>query len=645
MAGWHIKIITSLLIAIIAVHPLGIYGYNDISLHEDPEAAGVEIDVSLLLYYALLFKAILYPDDYNLTLLLQLYGDMYIPSDLAYILSRLNELIVELDQDVNETRFHIDHALDYISFKAFKEALEELYDARVSLAHANITYQDLLDAVDEFLRSYAKYKVVDTRFTEAREELRSLSQEIERLLEQLLNQIESLEEESEKGYQLYYEGKEETFLTLYLNSSEAWVGSYIEVYGALYTANMTLPNRVIWLNIMDMRIKTVTSDSGEYSFLIKIPYIYRERITLTAYYTPIESDEKLYAPAINQTSLRLLYIETKVSIEVDEEAYPGLRLNMTIHLTPPVGNASRRVSIYIDDGFMGRFPVREKLSTSFTLPPNMSIGRHIVRVDVEPYREYSPAKTYKVFTVTYMKIDFEMDVSPKVVIYPLNKPKVFGRVFIPPNKPFVDRLVHVYVGDEVYETFTSGTGYFSISIDPPFTLISFTVKASINPGEPWYPTASKVIQVYTVNLYLLLCISLLLLASIYVSSRLIGGRPREEAGEPPRRERRVRLVEDIVIPTLISRRPKPSVERDPVTDMYYSAVDMVSGRIGSPRIDETLREYYRRASEVLGDAREAFWRLTLLAERSLYSDYKPTKDDAELAKKYYEEVRMLLHEE
>ena len=638
------KLFTFIILAMVLIQPLTVYAYSNIPLHEDPEAVGVEVDASLLFYYALLFKAILYPEDYNLTSLIELYRDMYVPSDLEYILSRMNELIISLDKDVNETRFHIGHAMDYINFKAFKEALEELYEARVSLAHANITYQDLLEAIDELLRAFSKYKVVDGRFTEARDELRNLSQEIEALLKLLLTQIESLEEESEHGYQLYYEGKEETFLTIYVNSSEAWVGSVIQVYGRLYTRNTSLSYRVIRLHVGGVEYTTVSNASGDYSFDVRLPYVYRDSVLVTVYYIPSERDVEVYAPAINKTVVKLLYIRTSVSIEVDEKAYPGLPLNITISLSPSAVNMSRRVSIYIDDVFMGRFPVRDRFSTSFTLPPDTVIGRHIIGVDVEAYKEYAPAKTYRFFTVTYMDIDFEIDVSPKVVIYPIVKPTIHGRAVVPPDKPFADRLVQIYVDSTVYEAYTSGIGYFSISIDPPFTIVSFTVRATIHPGEAWYPKVTKVVQVYTVNLYLLLLIGLLLLGSIYVLNRVLGRRPVETVEEAPRRERRVRIVEDVVIPTLISRRPKPPVERDPVVNIYYSAVKIVSDKVGSPSYDETLREYFRRASPALGDARDAFWRLTLMAEKFLYSGYKSTEEDVSLARSYYEEVRRILHE-
>jgi|Deesub1362A_J573_1020465.scaffolds.fasta_scaffold00008_122 hypothetical protein len=639
------KLFTFIILGMVLIQPLAVYAYRDIPLHEDPEAAGVEIDASLLFYYALLFKAILYPEDYNLTSLIELYRDMYIPPDLEYILTRMNELILSLDKDINETRFHIDHALDYINFKAFKEALEELYEARISLAHANITYQDLLEAIDELLRAFSKYRVADGRFTEGRDELRNLSREIEDLLMRLLMQIESMEEESEHGYKVYYEGKEETFLSIYVNSSEAWVGSYIDVYGRLYTRNSSLSNRVVRLYVAGVGYTTVTNANGDYSFSIRLPYVYRDSISITVYYIPIDVDKEFYAPAINKTVVQLLYVKTSVSIEVDEKAYPGLPLNVTISISPSPENVSRRVSIYIDDVFMGRFPVRDSFSTSFTLPSDMVIGRHIIGVDVEAYKEYAPAKAYMFFTVTYMDIDFEIDVSPKVVIYPIVKPTVHGRAVIPPDEPYADRLVQIYVDSTVYEAYTNGIGYFSISIDPPFTIVSFTVRATIHPGEPWYPKVTRVIQIYTVNLYLLLLIGLLLTASIYVLGRVLGGRPPEAVEEAPRRERRVRIVEDIVIPTLISRRPRPPVERDPVVDIYYSAVNIVSDKVGPPRYDETLREYFRRASSELGDAGDAFWRLTLLAERFLYSGYESTEEDVSLARSYYEELRRVLYEE
>lgn len=647
MASMCMKVFSLIILGMVLMQPLPVYVYSEIPLHEDPGAVGVEVDASLLFYYALLFKAILYPEGYNLTSLMELHRDMYIPSDLEYILSRVNELILSLDRDINETRFHIGRAVDYISFKAFEEALDELYEARVSLTHANITYRYLLEAIDELLRAFPKYGVVGGRFTEARDELRTLLEEIEGLLRQILMERESLEEEGERGYQLYYEGKEETFLDIYLDSSEAWVGSVIKVYGRLYTRNISLSHRVIRLHVEGVEYTTVSDASGDYSFDVTLPYVYRGGVLVTVYYIPGGEDVEVYAPAINKTLVKLLYIKTGLSIEVDEEAYPGLPLNVTISLSPPTENVSRWVSIYIDDFFMGRFPVRGSLSTSFTLSPDTVIGRHIISVDVEAYREYSPAKAYRFFMVTYMDIDFEMDVSPKVVVYPIIKPVVYGRAVVPPGKPSADNLVEVRVDSLVYEVYTDGLGYFSISIDPPFTIVSFTVRATLYPGEPWYPKVSRVVQVYTVNLYLLLLLATALFISVSILVRLMGGRGGGGVEEQPRRGRRIQPAEDVVIPVLklMRSRPRPRGGGDPVLDMYYSAVGILSSKVGPPRYNETLREYFRRVWDVLGGARDAFWGLTLMAERVLYSEYRASEEDIGLARSYYGEVRRELYGE
>ena len=645
MVAMGLKLISLILVSLILIQPsLYIpYVYGAVSLHEDPEAAGVEVDASLLLYYSLLLKGILYPEKYNLTSLMELYRDMSVPSDLSYILTRLNELILNLNGEINETRLHIDNAVNFIKYKAFKRALEELYDAKYSLSHANLTYQNLLQSIGELHRSLGKYHVADTRILAIRKEMSSLLSEIDSLLENLFNHVDKLREKAELGYEMYYEGKERTFLSIYVNSSEVWVGRSIEVNGRLYTENVSLSNRTIYIDVMGRRYSLETDLDGYYNITIVVPYVYVDGLFVRVFYIPIGPDLGNYTPANNETWVKLIYISTKASLNVDEYSYPGLPLNISISVSPSVPKLYRNVSVYMDDVLIGRYKVDDKgLSISYPLPSDISIGQHIISVYVEAYREYSPVKLHKASIVTYVGIKFRVAIYPNPVLYPLSKIVIHGCAIDMFGHPISHEAVKIYMGEESLDTYTDGLGNFSIEANPPFSLVSASIRIVLSPSKPWYTISMRIVTLYVINLYLILLIVLCLGVAVYLLDR----RLRRRLVKPPIKEvRRVRpkVVEDVVLPILKVRRVRGERYVNSVLDMYYSAVDIFSRFVEPPRRDETLREYFDRIDRILGEAREAFWSLTLLAEYTLYSGRGVDEKAVDEARRYYDLVRRFFH--
>ena len=179
----------------------------DIKLHEDPNRARMDVDpLFLLQLYIMVFEAIIDPGRYNLTELIRLSETMDVPDDLMFILNRLNSLISRLDDEINRTRYHIEEARIYINYKNYDLALEEVYRARYWLAHANITLNEIIIAVNELFRMVGRYGRIDERVRMAMGELKELQEQIEDLLLFLLNLLEEIATEAELGLELYYNG-------------------------------------------------------------------------------------------------------------------------------------------------------------------------------------------------------------------------------------------------------------------------------------------------------------------------------------------------------------------------------------------------------------------------------------------------------
>jgi hypothetical protein len=613
-------------------------------LHEDPGLVGSEVDpYFILLYYDLLIKGLLSPDEYNLTSLIELFSQISVPPDIAYLLSRLNELILGLDGELNNTRFHIDHARRYVDFKIFDKALDELYLARYWLVHANLTYLDLIDAVDELVRILPRYGLVSDKFYEIRGEISELLGELDSLLLYLLSLIEEVYMVAEEGYIEYYVGKNVTYISIFLNVSEAWVGDFIRVSGRLYTKNYSLPGRLVYIVVGDGVYSTYTGDDGWYDIVVRIPYIYVDSIGVKVFYVPGGDDTDFYTPAYNESRLDLLYFKTSAILDVDKVSYPGREFSFRLSVFPWFEGLERNVSIFIDNVLVGRYLISTPYTSfSYFIPFNMSIGQHVLNVFIEGYMEYSPLMVYSIFRVSYIDIDIYMNVTPTIILYPIDSISVDGRIVDMFGSPLSHELVKISVDGSVVEMYTDVDGYFNASFSSPPTLFGGAVKIVVYPSEPWYREVSRSISITVINIFFISLSLAAILGIIILLSRWFG---RPEYVEGVSRPRRLVVPSRVVELERVARaRRVPRRVDGGVVGIYRSIVELLSRYFEPPGRYETLREYYYRIRDRLGDLSSDFWRLTLLAEYELYSGKVVSGEEFSEANRIYISFREWYYE-
>lgn len=158
------------------------------------------------------------------------------------------------------------------------------------------------------------------------------------------------------------------------------------------------------------------------------------------------------------------------------------------------------------------------------------------------------------------------------------------------------------------------------------------------PQEPWHAPLNmtyRVLMVNVVNCSAL--VAVLLFLGVYLPSKL-----RKRLGIYPRRIARpaIASAQPGLIPAytekitiLTSTQESDEASREPRNRIFYwyrLVMRLLQGITKvSLRPQQTLREFARDSSRVLGPMAKYFIELTRIVERLLYSRYQPTEADAE----------------
>ena len=611
-----------------------------VNLHEFPPHTKEDFDpYFLILFYLKTINESVYLGKYEFSPLINQLTFMSIPPDLKFVVYRINEKIVNLNMQIKNAKYYVEQAEFYIHYRMYENALKEVGKARYWLASANITVNELIDAFTQLSPFLRKYSEFNEKVREVIEHLKLLFERINELINYLTHQINEIEEVAKEILDLWNGGGFiDTYLTIYSNVSEVWVGGELTIYGRLYSYIESLVNKTVFVVVNEKKYIVFTDYKGRYHVDVEIPFVYRDSLTVYVFYVPDGDDAEIYIPSFNKTTLKLLFYRTDVDLSVDYISYPGLTLNISLDLSPWEDGLTRNVSLFFDNRLVGTYTVNSsRFTISYYLPPNTSIGVHTVGVYVSPYREYSPSSAISITRIRYQNVFIRLDISPDIPIYPLSQLNIGGYVVDELNRSIGNTSIAVYIGDEVYNVSTDMDGRFNLTVDPPFTPLYLNIRLTIDPKEPWYAASTSSYTIIVLNLYVIGIFAILTVILGYVTVKLIKRRrepisiPMEEPSKPIQSE----PGEATLMPIIRKYR-----EFGGEIYRYYSgAVDLLSPVVGAPKEFETLREYYFRIQKSLNGVSESLWRLTLLAEYELYSGRPVTMDKVREARKLYEMIK------
>jgi hypothetical protein len=533
------------------------------------------------------------------------------PGDLAYALSRFHQLVLEEGELLNSSRTLLDLARRAAERGDLDAAKSMLGEALRALAKANATRYGLEEAAREIER---RLRASATPVAVAVAELiRAHAGEARDVNASIFN-------------------LEGTAVTVEA-PSEAWVGSMIEVSGLLVTSSgEPLPSRKVTVVVDGAQAGSeLTDEIGHYSIAVKVPFVYRDRLSVVALYLPEGVDAQKYrASASDPVYVKLLFTRPSLSVSLNpREALPGSEVKVRIdsnvsgiRVTIAAFGLARSLTL---NEFEGELVLK--------VPESAVDGLYKVVARSTPNGTIGPGEAVAELVVSRIALKVEKVEVPTLSLAPLPFPL---RVCVSsPNVTLPGRYkVEAALLGARAEAEASGE-CVGLALAPP--LLSPTgparLEVTVTPLDPRFKPASTSAEVRLLNLLLLAFSAALLVPAAF---RLRRGFEREEEVPPPKPVEAAQ-PEPEAEPVAYSESLKPE---DPAILEYVlavRAVEKASGVLLKP--SHTISEYLEAVKGGLGPALDPFERLSRLAEARLYAGVEV---DPELARTLRGELEKLL---
>jgi hypothetical protein len=533
------------------------------------------------------------------------------PGDLAYVLSRFHQLVLEESGLLNSSRALLDLARRAAERGDLGAAKSVLGEALRALAKANATRYGLEEAAREIERRLgARATLVAAAVAEL---IRAHASEALDVNASLYN-------------------LEGTVITIEA-PGEAWVGSAIEVSGLLVaSAGEPLPARRVTVLVDGSPAgSAVTDESGRYRLAVKVPLAYKERLSVAALYLPEGEDARRYRPsASDPVYVKLLFTRPSLSISASpREVLPGGAVK--VRVSSNVSGIRVTVAAF---GF-ARSLTLSGLEGEITLkvPESAVDGLYKVVARSEPNGTVGPAEAAAELVVSRIALEVEKVEVPVLALAPL--PLHLKVCVSSPNGTLPGRYrVEAALLGARYEVEASGE-CAELVLTPP--LLSPTgparLKVIVTPLDPRFKPASSSAEVRLLNLPLLALSAALLVPA---ALRLRRGFGREVEAPPPKPVEAAQ-PEPEAKPVPYSESLRPA---DPAILEYVLAVRAVEKATGVLlRPSHTISEYLEAVKGKLGPALNHFKYLSKLAEARLYAG---AEVDPKLARALRVELEKLL---
>ncbi len=436
-----------------------------------------------------------------------------------------------------------------------------------------------------------------------------------------------------------------TELILNIEPRAASVDDNVRFWGMLTSDGTGLSGREIDILLNGSRVLTVeTGASGYYHGTLRAPYWYISEIDLQALCYPRGEDIGVYICSLSPiTKVTALYYQTGLEVMVEDKDSFGQQTTVTGRFDygqSPVP-VERKVEIYLDDVLIAEVTTGEEFSHEIKLDPGLDAGKHTVTVFAAADARYSPAVATAILNVTRTTPILDINMSPVAMIP--GRIGVGGRLYSE-DGPISGALVRMQLGESQVETVSSEDGTFEteIKMGMVFSLIgSQGLGIQVIPQEPWNATLAITRNIVTVNV--ISCGVLLILLAVFgiYLPRRSGFRTRAYSWRIERTPAAATRPEPALIHGT-SVLPLAVLEDSPETDgeprnrvlhwyrLMVRLVQRITEAVLSPQ--QTLREFSRESSRVLGPAANYFYDLTRMVERLLYSRYRATERDVEKSK-------------
>jgi hypothetical protein len=425
-----------------------------------------------------------------------------------------------------------------------------------------------------------------------------------------------------------------TALTLSVEPETAFVGDEVSYRGALSSQGEALPGRKVTILLDGSPAAAVVTDgTGAYQGRLALPYHYVSEMTLQAIYYPQGGDIGLYLGCSSaEVVINVLYYHAALSLEVPGSAYPGrdLQLRGSLAYRDSPVPLERSLLVYWDGELAAEKMVSGAFDFGIGMAPDTSPGKHRLMLYVPPHERYGPARASAEVEVVKALPIIDLD-APGIVLLPFSL-DVRGRVYSDVG-PLQDASLEITLGEWRTTARSGDDGTFSAQLRTGMSLTlvgSQTLRVSATPSEPWHRTGSSATNLLLISPINIAGLVLALVLSLYFGVyRMKRRRLRAPVAPPQPTPIPLRSEEPVLQAEPAQTEPRGSPGA--ILIALYRAVLRLVQRLTAVvlRPSHTLREFVQECAPALGPLTGYFQDFTLMVERLLYSQYKPTEKDVE----------------
>ncbi len=472
--------------------------------HEDPAAAQSVMDsYSFLSEYADILSLISLEQYANASSLTEQLSHITVPEDLSYVINRYNNITQELIGVLSDLKSTLDSASFLLDQNRLAEASQELDNAGVLVARAQILLGELQDATATVSQRLGVFAApTESKVKQAYDTLEALLARLTQLIDQYHALLQSINKQAEE---IRTENLDATQLTLELKSSSVFVGGSVEASGVLSAGGQVLSNRIVQLLLDGTQVATASTDvNGNFNAVLNIPYNYVHSITVQALYAPLNGDKEVYLAALSPTlTINVMFYDTKLIVIAPTVVYPGLVYTVSGTVTSQQGSLlnQREVRVLFDGGLVGEVKTDSSgfFSIQSTLDASTKTGAHLLTVSVDLAGVYAGTSQQK--TITVAKLASSVSVhAPSFVFLPAGV-QIFGSASSS-SGPLKNAKVSLTFANISTVVRTLDDGTFSSIMNIPLSTVFAgfqNIKVSVEPTEPWQASAQANTSVFVLN--------------------------------------------------------------------------------------------------------------------------------------------------
>jgi hypothetical protein len=442
-----------------------------------------------------------------------------------------------------------------------------------------------------------------------------------------------------------------TQLTLMIDPLTAYVGDSVSFNGTLSSQDLPLTGRTITLLLSNSDLLTVQTDAqGQFQGSFQLPYLYINQMPVQAIYYPQGDDAGIYIAATSPVvNINVLFYTAQLTLQLNNIAYPGKEVTLTgifDYGSNPLPQ-QRVTELYLDNNIEEQFNTGPVFNKELMLDAQITPGNHLITVSAPADGRYAPVMTSYVMDVTMATTI--LDLHMPVIGFIPGSIQLSGKAYSSLG-PLDNAVIVISDGKTSKQIITAADGTFNtkFGIGMGASLLGTqTITVKVQPQEPWnapVTRAKNIFLIYFINIGLLLAI--LIFMAVYLPRRFkkwFTGRPGKNVKIPGMvvpETVTVYAAKEEVSPKEKNNTEKEEEAKNPVLYWYRIALKFVQDltkKILKP--NQTLREYGREVSRVLGPAGKYFLELTYLLEKRLYGKHETDANDNQQSQQLAAEIQ------